>query len=304
VEPIVGGFAATLYRVRAWDEQGKAVDAVYKRFVEGRDAELSLYEKIASELPYGLPALYGIVEEEFEKGILVADSGLVLKPEFRRQGRAEQEGILADLVGMLAELHVTFAGKGAEWAEDGVISSYPYESSLEWARAALERLGELVDAEGGVVTRETVQDVTAMVDAFYPRYQEWTAGRQTFTHGDPHMENILIDGGRLRLIDWEYASLALPQRDLSILLQDVLDEGLHEYALSRFRGELVERGWEVGEDSFLRGFHACLFDNTLMMMGWEIYKFQMGNLEIGELEEIMTAKVGWMRRCFAELMGS
>jgi len=304
IEHMPGGYAAELYRLKGWDRQGEAVDAVYKRFSSGRAQELPLYAKIASALPYGLPTLYGVVEEHDEQGILMEASGVVLKPVFQEQGIAEQQATLSSLVRMFAELHATFADQGATWLTEGVISTYPYHSSETWAQDSLKQLAFLADTGLGGVTAETVQEIEAMIGAFYPRYPEWTSGRQTFTHGDPHMENILLDQGQLRLIDWEYASLALPQRDLSILLQDVLGEDLHTYALRLYQAEMRERGWDVDPATFAQGFTACLFDNTLMMLGWEIGKYRGGHLDLATLQTIVQHKLGWIRRAYDELIGS
>lgn len=304
IEPMPGGYAAELYRLTARDRQGAAVDAVYKRFSPGRAQELPLYAKIAPALPYGLPTLYGTVQHGDEQGILMEESGVVLKSVFQQQQPAEQQETLSALVRMFAQLHVTFADQGATWLTEGTVSPYPYESSETWAQDSARQLAFLAERGLCGVTSDTVQEIEGMIGAFYPRYPTWTSGRQAFTHGDPHMENILLDLGQVRLIDWEYASLALPQRDLSILLQDVLDDELHTYAWRLYQAELQERGWEVDPITFLQGFTACLFDNTLMMLGWEIGKYRNGYLDVAELEIIVQVKIGWIRRSYAELMGS
>jgi len=44
------------------------------------------------------------------------------------------------------------------------------------------------------------------------------AGRaRVVTHGEPHPGNVMIDGGRLLLVDWDTAGLAPPERDVWML---------------------------------------------------------------------------------------
>lgn len=56
-------------------------------------------------------------------------------------------------------------------------------------------------------------------------------------HGDPNAANIIDDGARLRLIDWEYAGLCDPYFDLAVLLgHDGLAEGADDVLLEAYLG--------------------------------------------------------------------
>jgi spectinomycin phosphotransferase len=46
------------------------------------------------------------------------------------------------------------------------------------------------------------------------------SGPAVITHGEPHPGNIMLNGGRLLLIDWDTAGLALPERDLWLAAGD------------------------------------------------------------------------------------
>ncbi|TCP53941.1 phosphotransferase family enzyme [Tumebacillus sp. BK434] len=295
-QQVTGGYTGVLYRLRLRDERGGLVRAVYKQFAPGRDGELPFYERVVPLLPHGVPQLYGIVPGE---GILIEEAGTALKPLFQNGSPAAKRELLERVVTLLADLHVSLAGPSAEWEQAGIVSSYPFHSSVEFAQDAFRELQEQVGRLPGVDDR-LLAELREMEAFFYPRYPQYVGGQQTFTHGDPHMENILLDGGQIRLIDWEYASLAVPQRDLSILLQDVPEDSLHALALTVFRRELAKRGWAVTPD-FDRAFTACMFDNTLMMLGFELWKYRNGHLSGAEIEQILPRKVGWMRRAYHEL---
>ena len=194
---------------------------------------------------------------------------------------------------LLADLHAGLAEQAQSWLREGKTTVYPFHSSVQWAEEALQELATL-DAD-------VMRELRAIADWFYPQFPAWMSGRQAFTHGDPHMENILLDGGRYRLIDWEWSSVAVPQRDLAILLQDVLDEGLQGEAYAHYRQALSERGWDTESAGFHRAYVACLLDNTLMMLGWEAGKYKNGYLSREEFAEITRFKIELIRGCAAEL---
>jgi thiamine kinase-like enzyme len=307
VEEIKGGYAGTLYRLQVVADDGKRSRLVYKRLAPDRTAELGLYRDLLCEVPHGIPKLYGTVEEADEQGLLLEDAGRVLKPAFQRESVDGKRAILQTVVGVLAELHVAMERQSQEWLASGKAAAYPFESSVEWGEQAVEQLEWLAEQGLFGVNRRVVEEVRGIAEAFYPRYPEWTQGSTTFTHGDPHMENVLLDEGQIRLIDWEWACVSLPQRDLSILLQDVLERDLHHVAWDVYLQELHQRGWQVaGEEvvKFAQGFRACLLDNTLMMLGWEIGKYRNGYVSAAEMQEILDAKVAWLSECWERLRGT
>ncbi|KEO81894.1 aminoglycoside phosphotransferase family protein [Tumebacillus flagellatus] len=292
--PLSGGYAASLFALTLRDEHGKRIEAVYKRFDPARIAELELYRTLLPEVPHAVPAVYGVIDCAGEQGLILEHAGVPVKSVFAKRDRAGQREMLRSLVDLLASLHLALLEKSEQWLAEGRVSTYPFESSAEWAETAVQELAWLAEQGMPGVHEETVREVQNMTAAFYPRYPEWAVGRLTYTHGDPHLENILWQNGQFRLIDWEWACVSLPQRDLAILLQDVLDDELHEEALEVFQ-RLLNPDDPV---QFRRAFCACLFDNTLMMLGWEIGKFRNGFLQADELNEILAAKLRWLRTTF------
>lgn len=308
MERIAGGYAATLYRVRYEGQDGRLVEAVYKHFAQGRAQELVWYEKVVPRLPYAVPRLLGVVKEAgVPVGMMLEEAGVALKGTYRRGDLLGKKGMLRGVLGLLAEMHVRLAGESGKWLEEGIVGEYSYESSEEWAGEALRRLESVVDWGIGGVTGEVVRELKEMAGYFYPRYRGWvdlasSMGGRTLTHGDPHLENVLVKDGEFRLIDWEWACVAVPQRDLAVVLQDVLEEEVYEWAIGFYREEMRKRGWGVGEE-FEVGLEAVLFDNTLMMLGWEMGKYIDGYVSLGEMEEIVGVKVGRMRGSVEWLVG-
>ncbi len=52
---------------------------------------------------------------------------------------------------------------------------------------------------------------------------EAAVGRRVITHGEPHPGNVIQTPARLVLIDWDTAGLALPERDLWLVVDDADD---------------------------------------------------------------------------------
>lgn len=293
--PIIGGYAASLYKIQIDDAAGLVRDAVYKRFAKGREQEVVLYGRVFAGIPDLAPQVLGHIKEGDEAGILMADAGEPLKSALKRLHPAEQQRLLTDAILWLAALHIQFEASLAELIKRGLKSRYPLQSSVSWAHFSLGML-KWMDPD-------QAEHIAAMCDWFYPRYETWLRGRLTLTHGDPHLENILISDGKFRLIDWEASCAAVPQRDLAVILQDVLDDGQHAALRKTYLERLGSAGWGVDQPEFHDAFAAAFFDNTLMMLGWEIHKYREGHLAFEEISTILRTKVVWIVESFFHLRG-
>ncbi|HEU4965245.1 MAG TPA: aminoglycoside phosphotransferase family protein [Bacilli bacterium] len=292
VVPIVGGYAAQLFRVTL--AQGER--AVYKHFAEGRAEEVGLYERIIPQLSQTVPRLLGVVREQGQAvGMLIEEAGAPLKQAYRQRPLLEKKSLLRATLDLLADLHVQLAEVSAVWVGEGITAVYPYASSEAWAREGLVQVEQGMAAGIRGLEERVLLELHDIAARFYERYPAWTAGATTFTHGDPHLENILLQDGRMRLIDWEWACVAIPQRDVAVLLQDVLEEELYEWAYGYYRTGMTLRGWHDVGESFEVGYRATTLDNTLMMLGWEIGKHLNGHLTKAEIEYIVDIKVARIR---------
>jgi spectinomycin phosphotransferase/16S rRNA (guanine(1405)-N(7))-methyltransferase len=95
------------------------------------------------------------------------------------------------------------------------------------------------------------------------------------THGEPHAGNVLIVDGALRLIDWDTALIAAPERDLW-----TLDPGdgsmLETYRLatgvttSPEALTLYRLSWDLGEIAYyVAGFRQAHQDSTDAAEAWK-----------------------------------
>jgi hypothetical protein len=51
----------------------------------------------------------------------------------------------------------------------------------------------------------------------------WNAGPQTYIHGDPHIGNVFLDGGRVGFLDWGLSRVSTPLHDVSYFLTMTVD---------------------------------------------------------------------------------
>ena len=293
------------------------MDAVYKQFAPGRAQEFELYSGVLQRIPGYVPKLLLWTRTADEPGILIEDVGRPLKELLRdldtvtstrmttNTRMAVQIQLLQQAAVWLAQLHIQYEALSQTWLQSGLLGEYPFDSSQTWADEALEHLHWLQEQGLCQIGPDTISFIQTVVKKFYSEYPKWLVGRVTVTHGDPHLENVLVthQGDEFRLIDWEYTCVTVPQRDLSIFVQDVLDARLHEMVVKTYWDAMREAGWNVDGPEFRTTYLACLLDNTFMMLGWEIYKFREHYLTLAELEIIVAVKLSWIKAVFAELFG-
>jgi hypothetical protein len=301
VENLIGGFAADVYRIRVQTDTGIHLNLVYKRFAPNRATEYRLYHQLIPNLNGYGPKLVGSIQTNQEQGILLADAGKPMKSLFQGEALTVQRALIISVVQWLADLHIEYEQASQQWLAAHVLEPYPLTSAQSWGNDAKEALIWLRERRLAGIEQQHISLIQTMIGRFYPLYPSWMTGRSTITHGDPHMDNLLVDQGRYRLIDWEFTSVTVPQRDLSILLQDVLNDQLHTVAQATFRQRLRAAGWAVDTHAFENTYQACFFDNTLMMLGWEITKFRNGHLTQSQMEEIVPTKLRWLQSSFRRL---
>ena len=145
-------------------------------------------------------------------------------------------GIRDRVLEMLARLHrvpaatVPNARRAAVWpSEHGHLERALQDADREWTGGPFSE-----------PARETLQrhrrEIEAAVDEFGKLAAEIERGEAApaITHGEPHPGNLLRDGRRLWLIDWDTVALATPERDLwSIVTRDPAALGIYEAASHR-----------------------------------------------------------------------
>jgi spectinomycin phosphotransferase len=128
----------------------------------------------------------------------------------------------AELVRMLVRLHG--ATPAAESIARHISVELPERDSLESTLQSLdsEWMGGPFSEQARALLADHRAHVLRLLDVFDHLAGEVAASgsKPVITHGEPHGGNFIRTGGRLVLIDWDTAGLALPERDLWLVDAD------------------------------------------------------------------------------------
>jgi spectinomycin phosphotransferase len=115
------------------------------------------------------------------------------------------------VLGVLARMHLAAAPPGLH-----VARLLPERGSLRDAMGSIASAwdaGPLSEAARAWLAAHA-DDVAHRLDELEALERTWASRPLVITHGEPHPGNVLVSGGRRRLVDWDTAALAPPERDL------------------------------------------------------------------------------------------
>ena len=140
------------------------------------------------------------------------------------EGPAERTAV----VRMLVELHR--ATRAVAPLSRNVGLDVPGRRHLESALGELDRpwSGGPFSEPARQVVADHASDVADLL-ALADRLAADVASRgvdPVITHGEPHAANVIRDGERIALIDWDTVALALPERDLWMVAGDIEEEAV------------------------------------------------------------------------------
>jgi aminoglycoside phosphotransferase (APT) family kinase protein len=161
-----------------------------------------------------------LLEDLVASGCAVSDGTWGMPP-------AAAAGALEDL----AALHVRFEDPGVRAAvAPWVTVSRP---SLSYAGALLR---EGIDRHADRLNPAYIE-IGELYLAHHEQLQAiWHAGPHTIIHGDPHVGNLYLSGGRVGFLDWGIINVNTPMRDVSYFLtmgMSIDDRRVHERDLLR-----------------------------------------------------------------------
>jgi Ecdysteroid kinase-like family len=132
-------------------------------------------------------------------------------------------GVTADAAATALE---EFAGFHARFADAAVRAKV-----APWLAAPQRQHGDFVAQLMRTVLDEHVDELTPAYVAAGDLYVEhhdrlgqlWESGPQTYIHGDTHIGNVFLDGGRVGFLDWGLSRASTPLRDVSYFLTMAVD---------------------------------------------------------------------------------
>ncbi|WP_199614348.1 phosphotransferase family protein [Paenibacillus alkalitolerans] len=294
-----GPFAAAIIEIEAVRPDGSGSRYVYKEPPADRKFEIELFQALGGNISEWAPKVIACFTDD-PKALLTEYAGEPVLNQYRTSEREEQKRWLRKIVRRLARLHAATAPHASGWLKSGVLQPYPF--SMQWPEWAGNQLLRLHERRFPLDTVAFHKETMAIAESFYPYYAPSLRCPLVLTHGDMHLGNIVVDERRLTFIDWEWSNAATPVRDIAILVQDVEDDELADYALRMYIEELLSHGYESGAGDLMHDYYRSLLDNTIMMAAWDIELFFMGEKSEQELARSLTVKrmrikSSWERIC-------
>jgi len=81
----------------------------------------------------------------------------------------------------------------------------------------------VLDEHGDALTSAYVATGELYINHHARLDELWNAGPQTYIHGDTHIGNVFLDGGRVGFVDWGLSRVSTPLRDVSYFLTMAVD---------------------------------------------------------------------------------
>lgn len=288
---IKGAHAGYIYRVIAQSEHGRQYSFVYKDFAEGRENEIKIMEMASHYIsPF---SKMNEIWSDSPRAILMEDLGRPVKRTFSKATLPEKELTIKRIGERLAELHTI---KTSHIDKRFPIHRITAES-LEWCSGQLAKLNSQVKW----MDMQWIKDIKNAYERL--GLIDYIAQCPlVFTHGDPHLENIFYHDEQMWFIDWEWAAMSSPLRDFTIMLQDLYDPYLIDYAETYYKEQLRKNNLILDMESYQQDFCHFYIDHTTMMIAWEIEKYFQGLHSEEEIQKILLFKTGEISRAVNNLM--
>ncbi|BCB02544.1 phosphotransferase family protein [Bacillus sp. KH172YL63] len=286
-ERIHGAHAGQIFRVLVDEGDNRKDSYVYKEFADGRENEVELYLKIPVQMNR-----FGVIEDVWDekpKAMLMKDLASPLKGSFSLLSFKEKKNVLQEILQRLSDLHTSDLPE-----KDMEIHTL----SFEWKTWCVEELTKICERYQWA-SRQWI-DVIEEIDKGRSAGKKRLKCPLVLTHGDPHMENVFRYKGEICFIDWEWAALGSPLRDLTILMQDLYDVELIQYATQGYRSMLKSKNLFIEKEDYQSDFTLLYLAHTTMMLAWEIHKFFKGYLTEADIQRIIEFKIGEIRRVASE----
>ncbi|WP_039871697.1 phosphotransferase [Halobacillus sp. BAB-2008] len=288
VECITGAHAGDIFRFEIINHNGDTEKFIYKEFAEGRNNEIEVFKKLENHLqPFTKLVKWW---ESNPQAILMVDLGRPLKDDFMNLPLDSKKKSIVSILQRLSYLHSLKIDQTA-------LTLDAHSITYEWSEWAIDQLKLLNEGH------DWASDWSKLIESAYQKLklgQYTVKGPLTLTHGDPHLENVFCYENEIWFIDWEWAAIGSPLRDITILLQDVYDEELVRYTYRAYKELLDSKKISISNDAYRRDFHHLYVDHTTMMLAWEIDKYFQGFTSEARIKEIVEFKMKEINRVVIE----
>ena len=213
------------------------------------------------------------------------DAVLIIEPEYRPIAAHEwTDALLADAMALCARVHAADAAQFADIFDrkEAQADGWDLRVSLDgWLRLA-EKFPCSMD-------RALLERIYADFTAIPARVQALDLP-QGLAHGDCHPENFLLEGGKMRLCDWQGAHIGCGVGDVSFFFSRGADMGvkIDENALiEAYLAALAREGISLSRQAFDKCCAASTL--TVSFQFWAMYLQDAPEARVAEIYRPMAA---------------
>jgi hypothetical protein len=212
-------------------------------------AEARLYDAVAGQLPVRIPRVWHAACDATDGSFVMVLEDLAASGcRFPTPADDDVLSVATSLMEELALLHAGYRGAELSWLTppDGMRRK-PTDGELAARRTHFIQLGlDQFGDEMGPAFRALAEVYIARSGDVIALFNE---GEQTLIHGDDHIGNLFVDGGRTGFYDWAVASRAPGVRDVAYFLCNSLPvetrRAEQDSLLGRYREALAANGWTL-----------------------------------------------------------
>lgn len=212
-------------------------------------AEARLYEAVGSELPVRIPRVWHC-DHDATTGtfVMVLEDLVATGCRFPTPTDVDVSDVAGSLMDELALLHATYRGRDLPWlaSPDGMRGK-PTDGETASRRtffiqSGLDQFGDEFGSAFRTLAETYIQNPGKVVGLFGD-------GERTLIHGDDHIGNLFVDGGRTGFFDWAVAAAAPGMRDVAYVLCNSLPVDVRraqqDELIGRYLSGLAGHGWTL-----------------------------------------------------------
>jgi hypothetical protein len=212
-------------------------------------AEARLYDTVGGELPVRIPRVWHAACDPADGSfVMVLEDLTAAGCRFPIPADDDVLDVAASLMDELALLHATYRSRDLSWLTppDGMRRK-PTDGEMAARRTYFIQSGlDQFGADMGPAFRALAELYIARSGDIISLFGD---GEHTLIHGDDHIGNLFVDGGRTGFYDWAVASRAPGVRDVAYFLCNSLPvearRAEEESLLARYRPTLAANGWNL-----------------------------------------------------------
>lgn len=241
---------------------GSSADRIKPGRVVDPGREPWVYRCILEPLGSGAPSLVGSVPGP-EPGRHWLFLERIRGEPLQEEGRWE---VWKGAAAWLARFHLA---SGARTVRSGPLLRHDAELHRWWFRRALALAADAEEAAEAERREDRTRRVRSLERAHARAVEVVTALPRTVVHGEFYPSNVLVEGARIRPVDWEMAGLGPALLDLAALTVGSWDREQRTALAMAYRAAVLEAGASVPPlDHFLRALVMCRLLLAVQWLGW------------------------------------